>query len=61
MVGLQGEAMFDCVENTFSFARCLRQGSVEAAKIKAKDGHAAFGKNVKEWVRKRKGFFSDLE
>ena len=30
MGGLEGNAMFACVESNFSFYRCLRQGSVEA-------------------------------
>ena len=31
--------MFECVESQFSFAPCIRQGSVEA-QIMAEDGHA---------------------
>ena len=30
MSGLEGKAMFECVERAFKFNRCLRQGSVEA-------------------------------
>ena len=30
MAGLEGQATFESVESKFSFARCIRQGSVEA-------------------------------
>ena len=30
MAGLEGQAKFESVESTFSFAKCIRQGSVEA-------------------------------
>ena len=30
MSGLEEKAMFECVESSFTFDRCLRQGSVEA-------------------------------
>ena len=40
MAGLEGLAMFECVESKFSFARCIRQGSVEAPQVMAEDGHA---------------------
>ena len=33
MSGLEGQAMFECVESKFSFHRCLRQGSVEAPRF----------------------------
>ena len=33
MSGLEGKAMFECVESSFVFNRCLRQGSVEAPRL----------------------------
>ena len=33
MAGLEGHATFECVERKFSFARCIRQGSVEAPSL----------------------------
>ena len=33
MSGLEGKAMFECVERSFNFNRCLRQGSVEAHQL----------------------------
>ena len=33
MSGLSGKAMFECVESSFAFNRCLRQGSVEAPRL----------------------------
>ena len=33
MSGLEGKAMFECVERSFNFNRCLRQGFVEAPRL----------------------------
>ena len=33
MSGLEGKATFECVERSFNFNRCLRQGSVEAPRL----------------------------
>ena len=33
MSGLEGESMFECVESSFTFNPCLRQGSVEAPRL----------------------------
>ena len=33
MAGLEGQAKFESVESTFSFAKCIRQGSVKAPKL----------------------------
>ena len=33
MPGLEGKAMFECVESSFNFTRCLRQGNVEAPRL----------------------------
>ena len=34
MWGSEGMAMFECVESSFKFNRCLRQGSVEAPRLR---------------------------
>ena len=33
MSGLEGKAMFECVESSFTFNRCLRQGSVDVLRL----------------------------
>ena len=33
MSGLEGGSMFECVESSFTFNPCLRQGSVEALRL----------------------------
>ena len=38
MVGLEGQAMFECVEVNILFNRCLRHGSVEAPRLWQKPG-----------------------
>ena len=43
IAGLEGQATFGNVESTFSFARCSRQGSVEAPRLWLKNGHADLG------------------
>ena len=42
MSGFGGEATFECVESSFVFNRCLRQGSVEAPRS-WQNGHPALG------------------
>ena len=44
MTGLEGLTMFECVENEFSFDRCIRQGSVEASQNMAGHVHTDPGK-----------------
>ena len=43
MSGLEGEAMFECVESEFVCNRCLRQGSVEAPRLWQKNATQIFG------------------
>ena len=57
MAGLEGEAMFECVESKFSFARCLRQGSVEAPRLWQKMATQLLAKKEEEWVNKELVFF----
>ena len=45
MTGSEGQAVFECVESEVSFARCIRQGSVDATQIMAENGHAPLGKS----------------
>ena len=48
MSGLEGKAMFECVESSFAFDRCLRQGSIEQ-----KMATQLLANVEEEWVRKR--------
>ena len=53
MSGLPGKAMFECVESSFAFNRCLRLWQKMATQILA---------NVEEdWMRQRKGVLMDVE
>ena len=54
MSGLEGGSMFECVESSFTFNRCLRQGSVEAPPTVANDGCADVGFRGK-WTQKNMG------
>ena len=61
MSGLEGQAMFECVESTFSFNRRLRQGSVETPIQWLKMVTQLLANMEENWTRRRKGIFSDLE
>ena len=61
MSGLEGKAMFECVESCFSFNRCLRQGSVEAPRLWHKMATQIWANVEEEWMRKRSGILVDLE
>ena len=61
MSGLEGKAMFECVESCFSFNRCLRQGSVEAQRLWQKMATQILANAVEEWMRKRSGVLLDIE
>ena len=54
MCGLESQAMFECVESNFSFARCLRQGRQNMATQLLADVE-------EKWARKRMGILLDLE
>ena len=56
MSGLSGKAMFECVESSFAFNRCLRQGSVEAPRLWQKIANVE-----EEWMTKRIGVPLDVE
>ena len=61
MSGLEGKAMFECVESCFSFNRCLRQGSVEASRLWQKMATQLFANVEEEWMEKRSGILLDFE
>ena len=55
MSGLEGKAMFGCVESSFVFNRCLRQGSVEALVCGKKKATQILANVEEEWMKKRMG------
>ena len=54
MAGLEGQAMFECVERKFSFARCFRQGGVEAPRLWQKMAQQLLASVEEVWVTKKK-------
>ena len=44
MSRLSGKATFECVESSFVFNKCLRQGSVAGTALVAEDGNPDFGR-----------------
>ena len=61
MSGLEGKATFECVEGSFAFNRCLRQGSVEAPRLWQKMAMQLLANVEEDWVRKRMGVLLDFE
>ena len=55
MAGLEGQAKFESVEITFSFARCIRERSVEAPRLWLKKAVQILGNVEPEWVEKEIG------
>ena len=53
--------MFECVESSFIFNRCLRQGSVEAPRLWQKMAAQILANVEEEWMRKRRGILLDSE
>ena len=49
---LSGKATFECVESSFSFNRCLRQGSVEAPRLWQKMATQILANVEEEWMKK---------
>ena len=49
MSGLSGKAIFECVESSFAFNRCLRQGSVEAPRLWQKMATQIWANVEEEW------------
>ena len=61
MLGLSGKAMFECVESSFAFNRCLRQGSVEAPRLWQKMATQILANVEEEWMEQRKGVLMNIE
>ena len=59
IAGLEGQAMFECVESKFSFARCIRQGSAEAPRLQLKMATQILGNVEPEWLKKKMGVLMD--
>ena len=59
MAGLEGQATFESVESTFSFARCIRQGSVEAPRLWLKMAMQILGNVEPEWVETMMGVLTE--
>ena len=58
--GLEGKAMFECVESSCAFNRCLRQVSVEAHRLWQKMAMQLQAIVEEEWERKRMGILLDF-
>ena len=61
MAGLEGLALFECAESKFSFARCIRQGSVEAPRLWQKMAMQILANVEQGWKKERMGVVLDLE
>ena len=59
--GLSGKAMRECVESSFAFNRCLRQGSVEAPRFWQKMATQILANVDEEWMKQRKGVLMGIE
>ena len=59
MAGLEGQATVESVESKFSFARCIRQGSVEALRLWLKMAMQILGNVEPEWVETKMGVVVD--
>ena len=53
MSGLSGKDMFEFVESSFAFNRCLRQGSVEAPRLCQKMATQMLANVEEEWMKQR--------
>ena len=61
MSGLEGKAMFECVERSFNFNRCLRQGSVEAPRLWQIMAAQLFVSVEGTWRQKNMGLLLDFK
>ena len=61
MSGLEGKAMFECVESCFTFNKRLRQGSGEAPRLWQKMATQILDNVEEDWMRKRSGVLLDIE
>ena len=55
MCGLDGQAMFGCVESIFSFNRCLCQGSVEAPRLRQRMVTKPLANVEEPWNKEKNG------
>ena len=53
LTGLESKAMFECVESSFVFNRCLRQGSAEAPHFLQKVATQILATVEEGWIKKR--------
>ena len=61
MAGLEGQAAFECVESRFSFARCIRRGSVAAPRLWLEMAMQILANMEQARARKRMGVILDLD
>ena len=54
---LEGKDIFDSVESSFVFNKCLRQESVEAPRLRQKMATQILANVEVEWMRERRGIF----
>ena len=59
--GLDGKAMFDCVESSFTFNRCLRQGSVEAPRLWQMIAAQLLASAEEKWKQKNMGLLVNFK
>ena len=60
MLGLSRKAMSECVESSFAFNRCLRQGSVEAPRLWQKMATQILAHEEEEWMKQRTEVHMDI-
>ena len=61
MSGLAGKAMFECVESSFTFNRCLRQESVEAPWLWQMMAAQLLASVEGKWKQKNMGLLLDFQ
>ena len=61
MSGLEGKAMCECVESSFTPNRCLRQGSVEASQLWQMMAAQLLASVEEKWKQKNMGLLLDFK
>ena len=61
MSGLEGKAMFECVESSFRLNRCLRQGGVEAFRLWQMMAAQLLASVEGKWKQKHRGLLLDFK
>ena len=59
--GLEGKTIFECVESSFTFNRCLRQGSIEAPRLWQMMATQLLAAVEGRWTKKRMGVLMEIE